>query len=65
MSGFEAFHAMRAVDPGVQAIISSGYSDDDIMARHREHGIRAVVPKPYKMQELVRIVGEIVNSKVN
>ena len=38
---------LRAIDPDVRAIMSSGYSDDDSMAEHLRYGFRAVLPKPY------------------
>lgn len=52
LGGREAIQALRAIDPGVRAIVSSGYSNDPVMARHRDHGFVAVVPKPYSIDAL-------------
>jgi len=62
MGGFEAFKAIREIDPGVKAIISSGHTENPIMSSYREHGIADVVPKPYRVDELVDAVRRTVSA---
>jgi PAS domain S-box-containing protein len=62
LGGFEAFEKMRAIRPDVKAIISSGYSNDPVMAHYREFGIAAIVPKPYNVNELVGTVQNVVEG---
>lgn len=50
----------RAVDPHVRAIVSSGYSNDPVMANHTIHGFMAAVKKPYRMQEISRVLHEVI-----
>jgi CheY-like chemotaxis protein len=57
--GADTMQALLAVDPGVKAIVSSGYSDDEIIASHRQYGFRGFLKKPYDMQELGRILDEV------
>ena len=52
MGGKEAIRLLREYDPGVKAIVSSGYSNDPIMARFQDHGFLDVIIKPYKSSEL-------------
>jgi PAS domain S-box-containing protein len=59
MGGNEAIRELRALDPDVKAIVSSGYSADPVMANHREHGFRAVVAKPYRLEQLARSLQDI------
>ena len=56
MGGAQAMEKIRQLDPGVQAIVSSGYSDDPIMSRYADFGFRAVLPKPYQPGELRELV---------
>lgn len=63
MGGKEAVQKLLAIDPGVKAIVSSGYSSDPIMAEYREHGFRGVVAKPYTIKTLSETVRKIISEK--
>jgi CheY-like chemotaxis protein len=52
MGGKEAIGLIRELDPTVWAIVSSGYSNDPVMAEFLGYGFNAVVSKPYKVDEL-------------
>ena len=60
MGGFEALQRLRVLDPDVRAIVSSGYSNDAIIANHREHGFSAAIAKPYQMTELSDVIRQVV-----
>jgi PAS domain S-box-containing protein len=62
MGGREALQQIRAGDPSVRAIVSSGYSNDPVMAKYREFGFRGVVEKPYTIDELGRVLHDVVTS---
>ncbi len=60
MGGLEALRHLRAIDPGTKAIVSSGYSNDPVIAEHERHGFRGAVIKPYNVEELSRIVRAVI-----
>ena len=59
MGGYDAFTAIRKIDPGVCAIVSSGYSSDPVMATYREHGFAGVLPKPYTPSDLLAALAQV------
>jgi len=59
MGGKEALQQLLALDPEVKAIASSGYSDSQSMGEYRKHGFRGVLPKPYSIRELHRVLHEV------
>lgn len=63
MGGKEAIGKLREIDPNAKAIVSSGYSYDPVMANYKEHGFDGVVPKPYKPDELARVLNALLKSK--
>ena len=63
MEGREVFRRLREIKPGVKVIVSSGYSHDrdadDLLAQ----GARSFVQKPFRIAELVKVVGEVIEEK--
>ncbi len=63
MGGKEAVAELLRLDPRVKAIVSSGYSDDPIMAEFREYGFRDVIAKPYGIAELRKTLQKLFAGK--
>jgi CheY-like chemotaxis protein len=59
LGGKETLRALRAIEPGVTAIVSSGYSDEPIMAAHVQYGFRGVLTKPYTIRELGDVLHQV------
>ena len=62
MGGKETIKRLLEIDPNVKAIVSSGYSDDPVMADFRKYGFSGSVPKPYSIDELIKTTGKAVNG---
>jgi PAS domain S-box-containing protein len=60
MGGKETMEKLLTIDPQTIAIVSSGYSDDPIMADFQTYGFSAVIAKPYKVVELSKILQGII-----
>ncbi len=56
MGGKEAVTALLAMDPQVRAIVSSGYANDPIMANYQEYGFYGILPKPFRIDELKKVI---------
>jgi PAS domain S-box-containing protein len=63
MGGVRAMEKLRAIDPEVFAIVSSGYSDDPVMANPASYGFAAVLPKPYEPADMLRLVRNILATR--
>jgi CheY-like chemotaxis protein len=62
MGGMEAIQHLLAQDPQVKAIVSSGYGGESIMADFKSHGFREVIAKPYRVEELGKVLHEVLNA---
>lgn len=59
MGGKECINKLLKIDPQIKAIVSSGYSNDPVMANYEEYGFSGVLSKPYKMEELSREISKL------
>jgi PAS domain S-box-containing protein len=59
MGGEEAMKRLRELDPQVNAIISSGYFHEPIIVDYRKYGFRAAITKPFRMEELNKILPKV------
>jgi len=63
MGGKEAIKKLLEIDPKAKAIVSSGYSNDPVMADFRKHGFVGFLPKPFKLEELHDVLVEVMQKK--
>jgi PAS domain S-box-containing protein len=59
MGGKEAAQNILALDPEASLIVSSGYSNDPVLANYEEYGFCGVVIKPYQAIELYNVMDKI------
>ncbi|MDX1953345.1 MAG: PAS domain S-box protein, partial [Verrucomicrobiota bacterium] len=64
MGGREAMKRLREIDPLVKGIVSSGYSQDPVMANFREHGFLGVVDKPYEVSLLAQTLHNVIKMEL-
>lgn len=60
MGGKETLRRLLEINPQVKAIVSSGYSNDPIMAEYKQYGFRGVIAKPYKIEELSQTLQKVI-----
>jgi PAS domain S-box-containing protein len=61
MGGVEAFNQLRRLNPQVRAIVSSGYSDDPVLAQYTSYGFSGMVMKPYGIKELSQVIHDVMH----
>jgi len=62
MGGEETVKAINEIDGSARVIVSSGYSFDPIIANHRDHGFIDYLVKPYRMDELGRVLRRVLDG---
>ena len=62
MGGKECIKRLLEIDPSINAIVSSGYSNDPIMSQYKKFGFKGVITKPYKIEDLSKILFDIVEK---
>ena len=62
IGGREAVKMLLKIDPQVKAIVCSGYCTDPVMANYREYGFSSVLCKPYRPQDLSKVLQELLGE---
>lgn len=52
MGGEEAMKELLKIDPGIKAVVSSGYADSAAISEYEMHGFKACLQKPYNVTTL-------------
>jgi CheY-like chemotaxis protein len=62
MGGVEAISRLLDLNPDIRAIVSSGYSNDPVMANFSDYGFKACISKPFKLEELIRTLHAVLTG---
>jgi PAS domain S-box-containing protein len=60
MGGAEAVGHIKRIRGNVPVLVMSGYADDSVLARYRDYGFDGVLPKPFMIPDLRRVLHEAV-----
>jgi len=61
MGGREAIGRLLEIDPEARVLVCSGFSNDPVMANHRDYGFRGMVAKPYSLEELAAALHQVLD----
>ena len=59
MGGVKTVQLLREIDPGVKAIVSSGYADSPVMENFSAYGFAAVIAKPYEVEQIRALLDRV------
>ena len=62
LGGLQTLQRLLVLDPYVKAVVSSGYSDDPIMANYRQYGFVGTVAKPYRLTEFSNTLKTVLHN---
>lgn len=63
MGGKEAVKKLLEMDPEAKAVVSSGYSDDPVLANYKDYGFSGVIPKPFTQRDLSEVLGRLIGDQ--
>jgi len=63
MGGGELFDQLKAINPGVKVLLSSGYSINGQASAIMKKGCRGFIQKPFTIQELSHKIHQIISAE--
>jgi DNA-binding response OmpR family regulator len=61
-NGYDLFAKMKAANAGVKVVVTSGYLDSQVETRLLDAGVKRAIYKPYRLDEMAKVLGETINS---
>jgi two-component system cell cycle sensor histidine kinase/response regulator CckA len=58
MGGVEVVEKLERIDPAATVLVTSGSSNDPVLARYQELGFAGMVAKPFNVNELKDAVND-------
>jgi len=65
MGGEETLAGLKKIDPEVNAVVTSGYSKDPIIADYSDHGFIGALIKPFDIRELSDMLDQLFGNVEN
>jgi CheY-like chemotaxis protein len=62
MDGDAVFDELKAIDPDVQVVLSSGFGEQATLGGMLARGLRGFLPKPYSHEKLIEHIRSIIES---
>ena len=62
MGGQVAIKKLLEIDPDAKAVVSSGYANDPVISNFDAYGFKGYIPKPYKLEELKKVLNEVMSG---
>ena len=64
MNGYEAFKEIKAMDPCSKIILCTGYVADDSVQEMLNSGVKGLLKKPYRIEDLSRAVRLVLDEQI-
>ena len=65
MGGRETISELLRIDPDVNAIVASGYSNDPILADPKSFGFKGAITKPFRIKEMSALIAKVLSERNN
>lgn len=62
MGGKEAVQKLHANHPDAKVVVTSGYSNDPVLARYKEHGFCGALAKPFQLKDLFVLLQDVLEN---
>ncbi len=63
MGGKNAAKEILSIDKNANLIVSSGYSNNPLLANYNDYGFKGFISKPYKVENLSKVLKEVIKTK--
>ncbi|HUT02339.1 MAG TPA: response regulator [bacterium] len=63
MDGIETHGRLKQIDDSVLVVLTSGYGNEQLVAKATKQGVAGFIKKPYKMEQLLSLLRELLDKR--
>jgi DNA-binding NtrC family response regulator len=63
MNGVDAFKKIKEIHPEAPIILMTAYSDDELIQNAKDEGVRQIIHKPIRIDQLIELINEVAGDK--
>lgn len=63
MNGVDAFKKIKEIQPQAPIILMTAYSDEELLQNARDEGIRQIIHKPIRIDQLIELINDIAGDQ--
>lgn len=63
MNGVDASRKMKEINPETPIILMTAYSDEELLQTAREEGVRQIIHKPIRIDQLIQMISEAADGQ--
>lgn len=63
MNGVDAFRKIKEIQPEASIILMTAYTDEDLIQIARDEGVRKIIHKPIRIDQLIEMINEAASSQ--
>ena len=63
MGGKETVEKLLEIDPNIKAVVTSGYSNDKVLANYKDFGFKGAIIKPFTVKKISETLNFVINPE--
>ena len=63
LGGKFVIRRLLELDPGIKAIVASGYSNDPVLNEYQSYGFKEAITKPFSLESLRNVLRKVIGTE--
>jgi len=65
VDGLSVLNELKKINDCVDVILTTGFVDDEVVKIYKDAGVKKILPKPFDLSTLSKIISEVHQEKIN
>jgi len=65
VDGLSVLNELKKINDCVDVILTTGFVDDEVVKIYKDAGVKKILPKPFDLSTLSKVISEVKQEKIN